>query len=122
VIASFPSIAEQAKAGKVRSLAVTSAKRSGFAPELPTVAETVPGYAVELWWGVLAPAGMPQPMVDRLNAEIRAIVATPDMQKRFAQEGAEPSTSMTAAEFAAYVRSDIEKWRKVAKERHITAD
>lgn len=122
VIASFPSIAEQARAGKVRSLAVTSAKRSKFAPDLLTVAETVPGYDVELWWGVLAPAGMPQPMVDRLNVEIRAIIATPDMQKRFAQEGADPSTAMTAGEFAAYVRADIEKWRKVAKERNIVAD
>ncbi len=122
VIASFPSIAEQAKAGKVRSLAVTSAKRSKFAPELATVADTVPGYNVELWWGIFAPAGMPQSMVERLNAEIRKIIATPEMQKRFAQEGADPSTSMTAGEFAAYVRADIEKWRKVASERNITAD
>ncbi len=122
VIASFPSIAEQAKAGKVRSLAVTSAKRSKFATDLPTVAETVPGYDVELWWGIFAPAGAPQPLVQRLNSEIRAIIATPEMQKRFAQEGADPSLSMTSEEFAAYVRSEIEKWRKVAKERNITAD
>jgi tripartite-type tricarboxylate transporter receptor subunit TctC len=121
VIASFPSILGLLKAGQVRGLAVTSAERSPFAPELPTIAETIPGYAVELWWGVFAPADTPGPMVARLNAEIRAIISEPEMRERFAQEGALPSP-IAAAEFAAIVRSDLSTWRKIAEERHITAE
>jgi tripartite-type tricarboxylate transporter receptor subunit TctC len=121
VIASFPSIFGLLKGGQVRGLAVTSAERSPFAPELPTIADTVPGYAVELWWGVFAPAGTPGPMVARLNTEIRAIISEPEMRERFAKEGALPSP-IAAAEFAAIVRSDLNMWRKIAEERHITAE
>jgi tripartite-type tricarboxylate transporter receptor subunit TctC len=119
VISSFPSIAELVTAGKLRGLAVTSAQRSSFAPELPAVAETVSGYDVDLWWGVFAPAGLPAAMVEQLNKEIRAIITDDDMRQRFAQEGALP-TPVSAAEFAGVVRADLDKWRKVAKERDIT--
>src|SRR5215475_9564968 len=119
VISSFPSIAELVTAGKLRGLAVTSAQRTPFAPALPAVAETVPGYDVDLWWGVFAPAGLPPAMVAQLNAEIRAIITDDDMRQRFAQEGALP-TPVASAEFAAIVRGDIDKWRKVARERDIT--
>ena len=119
VISSFPSIAELVNAGKLRGLAVTSAQRSSFAPALPAVAETVPGYDVDLWWGVFAPAGLPPAMVEQLNREIRAIITDEEMRQRFAQEGALP-TPIAAAEFAAVVRADLDKWRKVARERDIT--
>jgi tripartite-type tricarboxylate transporter receptor subunit TctC len=78
----------------------------------------VPGYDVELWWGVFAPAGLPPAMVEQLNKEIRAIITDDDMRQRFAQEGALP-TPVSAAEFAAIVRADLDKWRKVARERDI---
>jgi len=119
VISSFPSIAELVTAGKLRGLAVTSAQRTPFAPALPAAAETVPGYDVDLWWGVFAPAGLPPAMVAQLNSEIRAIITDDDMRQRFAQEGALP-TPVASAEFAAIVRGDIDKWRKVARERDIT--
>ena len=119
VISSFPSLGELVTAGKLRGLAVTSAQRTPFAPALPAVAETVPGYDVDLWWGVFAPAGLPPAMVAQLNAEIRALIAEDDMRQRFAQEGALP-TPVSASDFAAIVRADIDKWHKVARERDIT--
>lgn len=122
MFASFPSISGQVKAGKVRALAVTSPQKSKFAPDLPTVAATVPGYEVELWWGVFAPAGTPPALVQRLNAEIRAIAEAPDMQERFAQEGADPAATMNPAQFATHVSAEIEKWRRVAKDRNIKAE
>jgi tripartite-type tricarboxylate transporter receptor subunit TctC len=121
IIASFPSILGLLKAGQVRGLAVTSAERSPFVPELPPIADTVPGYAAELWWGVFAPAGMPPAMVARLNAEIGAIITQPEMRERFAQEGALPSP-IASDQFAAIVRSDLDMWRRIAKERNITAE
>jgi tripartite-type tricarboxylate transporter receptor subunit TctC len=121
VIASFPSILGLLQAGQVRGLAVTSAQRSAFAPELPPIAETVPGYVAELWWGIFAPAGMPSAMVAHLNAEIGAIITEPEMRERFAQEGALPSP-IAADQFADIVRSDLAMWRKVAKERNINAE
>jgi tripartite-type tricarboxylate transporter receptor subunit TctC len=122
MVASPSSIAASLKSGKVRALAVTSLKPSKLVPGVPTLAETVPGYEVEIWWGVFAPAGVPKPVVDRLNAEIRSIVGMPEMRERFAQEGAEPSTTATADQVAAYVRAELDKWRKVAREKNITAD
>ncbi len=121
VIASFPSVAGQVKGGKVRALAVTSPARTKFAPQWPAVAETVPNYSTELWWGVFAPAGTPPALVDKLNAEIRDIIATPEMRETFAREGAEPS-AMTAAQFSDHIRKDTARWKQVAKARNITAE
>ncbi len=121
VIASFPSIAGLMTSGKVRGLAVTSAAPSSFAPDLPAVAATLPGYDVDLWWGVFAPAGLPEAMVDQLNQLIRAIIMEPDMRERFAQEGA-MATPVSSAEFAAIVRADLDKWRKIARERNIVGN
>jgi len=117
----YSTLMPHVKGGKVRALAVTSTSRSRFAPDLPTVAETVPGFSVESWWGVLAPAATPQPVVNRLNAEIRAIVSSPEMREVFDKEGVD-SVSMTAGEFTAFVRSDIEKWRNVARKLDIVAE
>lgn len=121
VIASFPSIAGLMTGGKVRGLAVTSAAPSSFAPELPAVSATLPGYDVDLWWGIFAPAGLPTPMVDQLNQLIRAIIMEPDMRERFAQEGAVP-TPISSSEFSEIVRADLDKWRKIARERNIVGN
>lgn len=121
VIASFPSVQAQVKGGKLRALGVTSPTRSKFAPDWPTVAEAVPHYSAELWWGVFAPAGTPAALVERLNAEIRGIIASPEMRATFAREGAEPS-AMTAPQFAAHIRQEAARWKQVAKDRHITAE
>lgn len=116
----YSTLMPHVKGGKVRALAVTSLSRSRFAPELPTVAETIPGFSVESWWGVFAPAATPPPVVNRLNAEIRGIVSSPEMREVFDKEGVDPA-SMTAGEFTAFVRSDIDKWRDVARKLDIAA-
>jgi tripartite-type tricarboxylate transporter receptor subunit TctC len=115
LVASAPSILAQVKGGRVRALAVTSANRSPVAPDLPSLEQSgYKGSASELWWGVLAPAGTPQPVVDRLNAEINKIILSPEMKEFFLKEGAEPA-SMKPAEFEAFIAAEIERWKQVAK-------
>ena len=118
---SYSTVMPHVKGGKIRALAVTTSSRSRFAPDLPTISETVPGFSVESWWGVFAPGATPQPVVNRLNAEIRAIVSSPEMRDAFEKEGVD-SGSMTAGEFTAFVRSDIDKWRAVARKLNIVAE
>jgi tripartite-type tricarboxylate transporter receptor subunit TctC len=115
LVASAPSILGQVKNGRVRALAVTTAKRSPVAPELPSLEEAgYKGSASELWWGVLAPAGTPQPVVDRLNAEINKIVMSSEMKDFFLKEGAEPAP-IKSGEFETFIAAEIERWKKVAK-------
>lgn len=118
IIGSFPSLIAQIKGGKLRGLAVTSTAPSPFAPDLPAASATVPGYAVELWWGVFGPAGTSPTLAERLNADVRAIVTDAEMVERFAQEGATAST-LTAAEFGAAFKADLDMWRRIATERNI---
>ena len=104
------------KAGKVRVIAVTSLKRTPTAPEYPTVAESgLPGYDAVSWYGVFATGGTPKPIVDRLNAEIRRIVAMPEVSGSLLGQGAEPASD-TSEEFAALVRADVVKWARIVKE------
>jgi tripartite-type tricarboxylate transporter receptor subunit TctC len=110
------------KAGRLRALAVTTAKRSGGAPELPTMQEAgVPGYEVAGWYGVLAPAGTPQAIITRLNKEIVRILHTEDVKERLSADGSEP-VGNTPAQFAAHIKSEIAKWRIVVKEAGIRAE
>lgn len=107
------------KAGRLRALAVSSAKRSAVLPELPTVSESgVPGYDVASWYAYLAPAGTPQPVVQRLNAEIINGLKSADMSERLATDGAE-AVGSTPEEFRQYLASEITRWRKVVKESGI---
>ena len=122
LVASAPSILGQVKGGRVRALAVTSATRSPVAPELPSLEQSgYKGSASELWWGVLAPAGTPQPVVDRLNTEINKIILSPEMKEFFLKEGAEPA-SKKPAEFEAFIAAEIERWKQVAKAADIKAE
>jgi tripartite-type tricarboxylate transporter receptor subunit TctC len=106
---------EQAKAGKVRALATSGTSRSAVTPELPTVSEAgVPGYEATIWLGVMAPAGTPRPIVDRLNSEIQKVIALPEVKEAWAKQGAFPM-HMSPAEFTRYMAQDIEKWAKVVK-------
>ena len=112
----------QIKAKQVRALAITTLKRSQLAPNLPTVAESgLPGYAVDAWFGLFAPAKTPEAVVARLNQETAAVLALPDVKERLASQGAEPLTS-TPAEFARYVKSELAKWTKVVHQSHITTN
>lgn len=105
-----------ARAGKLRALGVTTATRSAAAPEMPTIAEAgVPGYDANAWFGIFAPAGTPQAVVNRLNAEIVKIVKLPETRDRFLALGAEPVGS-TAAEFGTFFKNEVAKWAKVVKD------
>jgi len=99
------------EAGQLRPLAVTTARRSPATPELPTMQEAgVPGYEVAGWYGMLAPAGTPAPIVDKLNREIVRIVHLPDVTAKMAADGSEPVGS-NPAEFAAHIQREVDKWR-----------
>jgi tripartite-type tricarboxylate transporter receptor subunit TctC len=109
-------------AGQVRALATTGTRRSALTPDVPTVAEAgVPGYEATIWLGVMAPAGTPKPVVDKLNAEINKVIARPDVKDAWAKQGAVPM-AMTPAAFDAYLRADIEKWAKVVAQSGIKAN
>jgi tripartite-type tricarboxylate transporter receptor subunit TctC len=119
VFMSLPSAWAQVKANRLRAIAVTSPRRSAFVPDLPTVAEAgVPGYEAQQWWGVLAPAKVPAAVVNKLNSEINTILSAEDMRSKLAHEGAEP-VLMSPQEFSRFVQSEIEKFRKLIRERNI---
>ncbi len=110
------------KSGKLRGLAVTSKKRAASMPDMPTIEEAgVPGYELSSWYGILAAAGTPRPIVDQLNAAIVKIVAMPDVQKAMVDGGSEPQSS-TPDEFAARIRADVAKFSKVVKDAGIKAE
>jgi tripartite-type tricarboxylate transporter receptor subunit TctC len=107
--------------GKLRALAVTSPKRSTLVPELPAVSELLPGFESVTWFGVYGPRGLPPEIVTRVNQAVNASLAEADLKDRFARLGAEP-TGGTPQQFAAVVRAESAKWKKVITERKITAD
>lgn len=109
------------RSGKVRALAVTSAKRSKLLPDLPSIAETLPGYGASGWYGLLAPAGTPRDIIARLNAEAIRALRSPDVADKLSSQGAEPAPG-TPEEFAAFIRSEIDKWAKVVKAANMRAD
>jgi tripartite-type tricarboxylate transporter receptor subunit TctC len=112
----------QIDAGRVRALAVSGPSRSAALPDVPTVAEAgVPGYAAMQWYGLLAPAGTPQSIVARLHGEAIKALRTDETRARLATDGAEPLGS-TPAEFAGFIKAELEKWSKVAREAKISAE
>jgi len=122
MFSTMPPALPHVKDGKLRALAVTSAKRSPATPELPTVDEiALPGFEANTWHGVVAPAGTPAAIVARLNREIVAILHLPEVVERLSAQGAEPVGS-TPEEFAAYIRSETVKWAKVVRESGAKAE
>ncbi len=120
--ATTPSCIFQIKAGRLRGLAVTTAKRSPFLPELPTVAEGgVPGYAAENWYGMMVPAGTPKEVIERLRADSVKSLQFEDVKERFHATGLVPFTNMPD-EFERYIRSEIEKWAKVVNALKLRVD
>jgi tripartite-type tricarboxylate transporter receptor subunit TctC len=104
----------QAKAGTVRAIAVTTLDRSPTAPEIPTIADTLPGFDASSWHGLFAPAGTPRPIVDKLAAEVKAIFATPENTKILSEVGAVASP-MTPEEFSKFIAAETKKWAEVVK-------
>jgi tripartite-type tricarboxylate transporter receptor subunit TctC len=108
-------MAANARAGQVRALGTTGAKRSSVLPDVPTIAEAgVPGYEATIWLGLMAPAATPKPVVDKLNAEVVKIISRGDLQKTWAEQGA-VSMIMDPAAFDKYLRADIAKWAHVVE-------
>lgn len=119
---SMPAILQQTKAGKLRPLAVGSSARSPALPDVPTVAESgYPGFEATLWLGVSAPSGTPKPILDRLESEVRAIVAMADFRESLARNGADPLTT-TSTEFGKMIGDDIARYTKVVKAANIKLD
>jgi tripartite-type tricarboxylate transporter receptor subunit TctC len=115
-------MASNATAGQVRALGTTGVKRSELTPDVPTIAEAgVPGYEATIWLGVMAPAGTPKEIVEKLNAEINKAINRADVKEAWAKQGAVPMVK-TPAEFEAYLRADIEKWAKVVAASGIKAN
>ena len=115
MLVNFLSAKPQIDGGTLRALAMSSSARSRFMPDLPTISESgVPGYEAIQWFGLLAPAGTPQAIIDRLQAETAKILDTPAMKARLALEGAEPIGN-TPAEFSALIKAEMAKWSQVAK-------
>jgi len=111
-----------AKAGRVRALGTSGRTRSAVAPDLPTIAEAgVKGYETTIWIGIMAPAGTPRPILERLNAEITKVVSRPDVRKTWSEQGAAPMI-MTVAEFEKHLNADIAKWARVVKISGAKAD
>ena len=109
------------KDGKLRALAVTSAKRSALAPDLPTVAETLPGFDSITWFGLYGPKGMPQDLAAKVNQAVNAALADPDVKERFARLGAEPAGGAPQA-FDAMVKADNAKWKKIIADRKLSVE
>ena len=110
-----PSVMPQIKGGKLKAIAVTSSKRSPALPNVPTIAESgLPGFEATSWFGVLAPAGTPKEIVDKLSHAIAKALQTPEMKDRLAAQGAE-AVGNTSEQFAAHIKAEIDKWAKVVK-------
>jgi tripartite-type tricarboxylate transporter receptor subunit TctC len=108
-------MAQIARSGKVRAIATTGKTRSAIMPDVPTMDEAgVPGYEATIWLGVMAPAGTPKPIIDKLNAEIRRTLSQSDVKDTWAKQGAVPM-NMSPEQFSKFLQQDIEKWAKVVK-------
>jgi tripartite-type tricarboxylate transporter receptor subunit TctC len=119
---SLASAAQFVKEGKIRAIATTGAKRARMLPDVPTVAEQgYPGFESTSWLGMLTPAGVPRPIIDRLNREIVTLLDTPEVQRMVLAEGGE-IVSGTPEDFGAFLRSELPKWAQVIKKAGITAD
>ena len=112
------SAAPHINSGKLRAIAITSARRQSSMADVPTVGETLPGYQAEAFQGMVAPAGTPQAVVDKLSAEVARIVKLPDVTQRFQLDGAD-AVGSTAKEFAAFLKAEMQKWSKVIRDAGI---
>jgi tripartite-type tricarboxylate transporter receptor subunit TctC len=117
-----PNVMPQVKAGKLRALGMSGAKRSSIAPDIPTIAESgVPGYEVAVWFGLVAPAGTPRDIVMKLNGEVLKILAMADVRERFQSQGVEPVGS-TPEQFGEHIKSQMVKWGKVVRDAGVKAE
>jgi len=121
LIGSAGTVVPHVKAGRIRALGVGARQRIPALPDVPPIAETLPGYETRGWNGILAPAGTPRPVIDRLHHEIVNIVRSPEFNQVLMAEGA-TAVGNTPAEFDAVIRADLRKWAKIIKEAGIRAE
>ena len=122
VFIGIPAAAPHIKAGKLRALALVAPRRSAALPDVPTVAEAgLPDFEVTTWYGILAPAGTPRSVIERLNGELLKIMHAPELREKLAATGTDPLTS-TPEEFAAYIKREITKWGEVIRKAGVKAD
>lgn len=121
LISSGPSILPMIRNGKLKAVGITSLQPSPIAPDLQPMSSAVPGFEFELWWGMLAPAGTPAPIVKKLNEAVNKALAKPELKAHFLREGA-LVMPMTPAQFGDVVSSDVVRWKKLAKANNIVAD
>ncbi len=121
LLVSLTAVEAQMQSGRLRAIGVSSPQRSAFLPNLPAIAETLPGYDNDLWWGVFTAAKVPKTTIDRLNAEIHKTMASDDLKKRFAEFGALAAPT-TPEGFNTIVKNEIAKWGKVIREAGIKAE
>lgn len=112
---SLSSVGEMIKAGKLRALGITSSRRSPVAPDIPTIAETLPGFQAGIWTGVVVPMGVPKPIIAKLNSEIIKVLSTPETRAKLANMGVEVDTG-TPEEFDAFIDAEVKKWGVVLKQ------
>jgi tripartite-type tricarboxylate transporter receptor subunit TctC len=122
VLAGLATVLPHSRSGKVKALAVTGAKRAQIAPEVPTVAESgVPGYAFDVWYGLVFPGGTPRAIVGKTNAEVVKLLKSPEVSSRFTGAGVEPQTNTPEA-FAELIRREVVTWSKVVKAANIRVE
>ena len=114
-------VLQQVRAGKLRALGVTTARRSALLPDKPAISEVIPGYEVALWNGIMGPAGLPAPVVARLGSELVTIVGSPEMRARLAEQGSDPVGS-TPQDFTAFVAAEQAKWAELVRISGATVD
>ena len=118
----LPSGLPHVKSGSLRALGITTAKRSSAAPNIPTIAESgLPGYDMATWYGLVAPANLPVEIRNRLNKELQSILADPKFKDKLIAQGADPMPG-TSEQFSLFIKSEIEKWRKLIAQSQITID
>jgi len=118
----LPSVIPHVRSGKLRAIAITTAKRSPELPNVPTIAEAgVPGYEAMSWFGMFAPAATPAPVLAKISAALTKVLANPDVKKKIADQGGEPAND-TPAQFATFIQAETSKWAKVVKESGASLD
>jgi tripartite-type tricarboxylate transporter receptor subunit TctC len=120
-MSSVPTLQSHVAGGKMRALAVTSSKRSPVFPSVPTIAETYPGFDAVTWFGILAPAGTPRPVIDKLNAEINRALRDPAVRKAIEAEGGEVMGG-SPEDFSAHIRKEIANWSTLVRESGAKVD
>jgi len=120
MVSNLPGLVDTVRSGKLRGLGVTTLKRSPRLPEIPTIDESgVPGFEVMVWYGVMAPAAVPAPILNKLHADTLKELGTADLRLKLEQQGIDPGSSATREQFAAFVKSETVKWAKVVTDANI---